>query len=216
MEFNQFSPNLKEKKIENPKRKRIHLFPYPSLLFHPTNPRNIPLIFLRIAPTGSLFNSLLGMWRIKMQKWCTNKLFIYSLYCQITTVTLHKWKVTVALHSIKKLYPAISFILSFFLLFSIDRLSPFPFLFSFSFLQPSLLSPLLKLSMEELQCDMDLAGEELTTWVSQWRGRRHGFCGGGANDVDLLVEGLTVWFGWFRSGLMGFGCLLFVFDFGWF
>ena len=75
-----------------------------------------------------------------------------------------------------------------------------PFSFSFSFLQPSLLSLLLKLLAEELRHGVDLAGEELTEWISRWRG-------------------LTVWFGYFRWFLVGFRliswCDLVDFGVGW-
>ncbi len=83
--------------------------PHPPFLswsnrYHLFGPCASPPLTIRAAPTGSLFGSLLGIWRAKMQKWYSNKLSIYSSYCQIATVTLHKWKVAVALHSIKKLY----------------------------------------------------------------------------------------------------------------
>ena len=122
--------------------------------------KNIKII--RAVPTALYLALCLEMWRAKMQKWCSNRLFIYSLYCQITTVTFHKWKATVTLHLIKKLYPTLSFH---------DRLSLSPFLFSFSFLQPSLLSPLLKLSA--------WCGVPISTWggpifvpISAWVERR--------------------------------------------
>ena len=122
--------------------------------------KNIKII--RAVPTALYLALCLEMWRAKMQKWCSNRLFIYSSYCQITTVTFHKWKATVTLHLIKKLYPTLSFH---------DRLSLPPFLFSFSFLQPSLLSPLLKLSA--------WCGVPISTWggpifvpISAWVERR--------------------------------------------
>jgi hypothetical protein len=31
---------------------------------------------------------------------------------------------------------------------------------------------------------------ELTAWVSRWRGRQRGSCGGGGDGVDLAVEEL--------------------------
>jgi hypothetical protein len=42
--------------------------------------------------------------------------------------------------------------------------------------------------VEELRRGVDLAGEELTAWVSRWRGQRRGSRGGGADGVGLAVE----------------------------
>ncbi len=43
------------------------------------------------------------------------------------------------------------------------------------------------LAVEELRCSMDLAREELTTWVLRWSWRL-GSRGGGGDGVDLTVE----------------------------
>jgi hypothetical protein len=48
--------------------------------------------------------------------------------------------------------------------------------------------------VEELRRGVDLAGEELTAWVSRWRGRRRGSLGGGADGVIWLFWMI---FGWF-------------------
>ena len=73
----------------------------------------------RASPTALY----LGMWRAKMQKWCFNSSLFHSSYCQIATVTFHKWKATVALHWIKN-WLSLSSLFSFsFLPFS-PALSP--------------------------------------------------------------------------------------------
>ena len=89
----------------------------------------IALFSLRAAPINFSLGSLLEMWRAKIQKWCSNSLSICFSYFLNVTVTLHKGRVIVALHPIKKRYHPIlySFFfpsLSFSQLFSSSLLSP--------------------------------------------------------------------------------------------
>ena len=50
------------------------------------------------------------------------------------------------------------------------------------------------LVVEELRHGLDLSGEDLTAWVSWWRGRWRGSLGGGADGVIWLFWMI---FGWF-------------------
>jgi hypothetical protein len=91
--------------------------------------RFIALFSFRAALTNSSLGSLLEMWRAKIQKWCSNSLSICSSYFLNVTVTLHKGRVIVALHPIKKRYHPILY--SFFF-----PSLPFSQLFSSSLLSP--------------------------------------------------------------------------------
>ena len=82
----------------------------------------------RVVRTGFL----LEMWRIKMKKWYSNRLYIYFSYFQNTTVILHKWKVIVTRHSIKKLYPTHCLFFLFSFSFPRSSLSPLFFFLLFS------------------------------------------------------------------------------------
>ena len=126
---------------------------------------------LRAAPTGSPHGSLLGMWRAKIQKWCSNRFSIYFSNFLNAIVTLHRWRVIVALHSLKKSYSTIFYYCFFPSLFHQSSLSP---LFFFLLFSPTF-SPL----------------SSLFVWV--WYGCQNWNCGGDCVGWWLLWWWLFRW-----------------------